>query len=155
MDHSIETRWSRSDNDGRKECSGRVSTVLTYGDVAWPGERVTKPKEKTTDKVRSSIDLLSALVDSYFFTAGGIDAAKWSAKASKDPTVKGELRVWTDECEMILMEMFSVLDLNGDGVLDEGDLKKMKDVDIDDLALLVREKTHEFMEIYHDIRIAE
>ena len=43
----------------------------------------------------------------------------------EDPDLRSDLQEWTEECDGISKEIFGLLDRNGDGKLDEGDLGNM------------------------------
>lgn len=136
-DHSLEIRWAPiyDTNEAEVKCEKKVSAVLTLGDVAWPGEGVAKPPEKSVDKKRRDLSNLVYLVNLLLMSPESKDLAAFEEIVKANGKLLPSLPEWNDETEAVGRDVFKLLDRNKDKVLNSEDVKGLEAMTESELAL--------------------
>ena len=125
-DHSLELRWGPiyDVNEAELKCEGKVSAA-TLGDVAWPGEGVEKPAEKSTDHKRRDFENLAYVMNLLLMSSESKDLTAFEEIVKVNGKLLPSLPEWNEETEATGKDVFRILDRNKDGVLDIGDTKDL------------------------------
>jgi hypothetical protein len=81
----------------------------------------------------------------------------FSKKMQMDPSLTPNLPKWNSECDEVAADIFALLDTNGDGTLDAGDLEQGGLVAtnpnaVANLAAALQDRHQDFAEIIFDMR---
>lgn len=152
MSHSISMRWNKNID---VTCEKRVGFFTAFGDhLAWPGEGVEKPLERTTDATRVAFHLLADCINRYIFAHEQpvsfetvLDTMKSHMEFIED------LPYWNEECDEMAQRFFNKLDRNGDNRLSAEDLVDIPEENVDIWAQSVTTTKVELSEIGGDLKV--
>ena len=94
--------------------------------LSFPGEGYVG-REKTLDTEEILLDKLTSLLDKLLSPPRQIDRATFMREMIKDDNLTPDLQDWTEELADRLGEMFETLDVNGDRLLSNEDLRALTD----------------------------
>ena len=94
--------------------------------LSFPGEGYVG-REKTLDTEEILLDKLTSLLDKLLSPPRQIDRATFMREMIKDDNLTPDLQDWTEELADRLGEMFETLDVNGDRLLSNEDLRAITD----------------------------
>ena len=94
--------------------------------LSFPGEGYVG-REKTLDTEEILLDKLTSLLDKLLSPPRQIDRATFMREMIKDDNLTPDLQDWTEELADRLGEMFETLDVNGDRLLNNEDLRALTD----------------------------
>ena len=94
--------------------------------LSFPGEGYVG-REKTLDTEEILLDKLTSLLDKLLSPPRQIDRATFMTEMIKDDNLTPDLQDWTEELADRLGEMFETLDVTGDRLLSNEDLRAITD----------------------------
>ena len=94
--------------------------------LSFPGEGYVG-REKTLDTEEILLDKLTSLLDKLLSPPRQIDRATFMREMIKDDNLTPDLQDWTEELADRLGEMFETLDVTGDRLLSNEDLRAITD----------------------------
>ena len=146
---TFEMRWRNVEYT----CDKHIRFYTSLGDVGWIGEEVEQPKEKSSDRMRNTIDFFAPQIGTYILSGNDIDYEKFSKMVRTDIYYTKHLPKWNDECEVLAGRLFKTLDRNGDDVLNEKDIDGLKEKDVEPWAEIARDRQYDLLELSFDLMV--